>query len=164
MWLLQQKERFHEFPENPIFNGINEEEYNELAAPGCVRTSRYAKDQAVFSTGDQTTAFGILLSGELHIENIDLWGNRIILHNISAGEAFAETYALSRIPMMVDVTASRDSEILFLDLENCWMTETAAGRGTQNCSATCLSSPPPKTSPGPTGCSASPPGTSAPAS
>lgn len=105
------------FLKNPIFIGITEEEYNELAAPGCTRTSRYAKDQAVFSTGDQTTAFGILLSGELHIENIDLWGNRIILHNISAGEAFAETYALSRIPMMVDVTASRDSEILFLDLE-----------------------------------------------
>ena len=95
------------FLKNPIFNGITEEEYNELAAPGCTRTSRYAKDQAVFCTGDQTTAFGILLSGELHIENIDLWGNRIILHNISAGEAFAETYALSRIPMMVDVTASR---------------------------------------------------------
>ena len=105
------------FLKNPIFNGITEEEYNELAAPGCTRTSRYAKDQTVFCTGDQTTAFGILLSGELHIENIDLWGNRIILHNISAGEAFAETYALSRIPMMVDVTASRDSEILFLDLE-----------------------------------------------
>ena len=75
------------FLKNFIFRslfGITEEEYNELAAPGCTRTSRYAKDQAVFSTGDQTTAFGILLSGELHIENIDLWGNRIILHNISA--------------------------------------------------------------------------------
>ena len=60
------------FLKNPIFNGITEEEYNELAAPGCTRTSRYAKDQAVFCTGDQTTAFGILLSGELHIENIDL--------------------------------------------------------------------------------------------
>ena len=105
------------FLKNPIFNGITEEEYEEIKALGCTWKSQYAKDQTVFCTGDQTTAFGILLSGELHIENIDLWGNRIILHNISAGEAFAETYALSRIPMMVDVTASRDSEILFLDLE-----------------------------------------------
>lgn len=105
------------FLKNPIFNGITKQEYEEIKTLGCTRKSQYAKDQTVFCTGDQTAALGILLSGELHIENIDLWGNRIILHNISAGEAFAETYALSRIPMLVDVTASRDSEILFLDLE-----------------------------------------------
>lgn len=105
------------FLKNPIFNGITEQEYEEIKTLDCTRKSQYAKDQTVFCTGDQTAALGILLSGELHIENIDLWGNRIILHNISAGEAFAETYALSRIPMLVNVTASRDSEILFLDLE-----------------------------------------------
>lgn len=104
------------FLENPIFNGITEEEYRELDALGCTRHALYKRESAVFRTGDRTREFGILLSGALHIENIDLWGNRIILHNISQGEAFAETYALSGIPMMVDVTASGDSEILFLDL------------------------------------------------
>ena len=76
------------FLKNPIFNGITEQEYEEIKTLGCTRKSQYAKDQTVFCTGDQTAALGILLSGELHIENIDLWGNRIILHNISAGEAF----------------------------------------------------------------------------
>lgn len=104
------------FIENPVFNGITEEEYKELNALGCTRRASYKKENAVFRTGDLTREFGILLSGELHIENIDLWGTRIILHNISEGETFAETYALSGIPMMVDVTASRDSQILFLDL------------------------------------------------
>lgn len=101
---------------NPIFRGITEDENKELNNSGCTRRASYKKGNAVFRTGDQTAEFGILISGELHIENIDLWGNRIILHNISEGEAFAETYALSRIPLMADVTASRDSEILFLDL------------------------------------------------
>lgn len=102
---------------NPIFHGITEEEYRELDAAGCTRRAVYDKESTVFRAGDRTTELGILLSGELYIENTDLWGNRIILHHISVGEAFAETYALSRIPMMADVITSRDSLILFLDLE-----------------------------------------------
>ena len=145
------------FLKNPIFNGITEQEYEEIKILGCTRKSQYAKNQTVFCTGDQTAALGILLSGELHIENIDLWGNRIILHNISAGEAFAETYALSRIPMLVDVTASTTfpqgklsprptpsaasrcwwtspppgtARSFSWILKKCWTKKTAAGHGT----------------------------------
>lgn len=99
-----------------IFHNIEPSEYDELLARRCIRVAEYPKDSVIFHTGDETLEFGILLSGEIHIENIDLWGNRIILHNISAGQAFAETYAFCKVPMMVDVTAAQDSSVLFVDL------------------------------------------------
>lgn len=78
--------------------------------------AEYKKDTVVLHIGDRTKEFGILVSGEIYIENIDLWGNRLILHQISPGGAFAETYAFCDVPMMVDVTAVQDCTILFVHL------------------------------------------------
>ena len=66
--------------------------------------------------GDQIRELGVLLSGCIHIENHDLWGNKSILSQIDPGEIFAETYALCQEPMMVDVTAVESCEVLFLDV------------------------------------------------
>lgn len=100
----------------PIFRGIEEEEYRDLVSGGCVRRAEYQKGAVLFHTGDKTREFGILLDGEIHIENIDVWGTRLILHSIGAGQSFAETYAFCSEPLMVDVTAARDSNVLFVDL------------------------------------------------
>lgn len=99
-----------------LFHNIDDEEYCELAARGCIRTAEYEKDSVILHTGDRTSEFGILLSGEIHIESLDLWGNRIILHNISPGQAFAETFAFCKVPAMVDVTTARTCRVLFVDL------------------------------------------------
>lgn len=104
-------------PDRPqLFHNITDKEYRELTLKGCIRTAEYEKDSVILHTGDSTDEFGILLAGEIHIESIDLWGNRIILHNISAGQAFAETFAFCQVPMMVDVTAAQNSRVLFVDL------------------------------------------------
>ncbi len=58
------------------------------------------------------------MSGEVYIENIDFWGNRMILHHIKSQDVFAETYAFCKAPMMVDVISARDSEILFININN----------------------------------------------
>lgn len=102
--------------QNQFFSGITQEEYNEMLSCGCIHITEYKKGSVIFHTGDQTEEFGILLSGEIHIENIDLWGNRIILHNISEGQSFAETYAFCNVPIMVDVIAVRDSKVLFVHI------------------------------------------------
>lgn len=105
------------FPINhPVFNKITQEEYDELISCGGIRNVEYKKGTVLFHTGDLTEEFGILISGKIHIENIDLWGNRMILHNISEGQAFAETYAFCKVPIMVDVTAVEDSKVLFVDI------------------------------------------------
>lgn len=99
-----------------LFRGIPPEECGEMMAPGCVRTADFEKGAVLFRTGDVTGEFGVLLSGEVHVESGDLWGNRVILHSIPAGHAFAETYALCGVPMMADVIAVQYSRVLFIRL------------------------------------------------
>lgn len=104
--------------QHPFFDGITPEEYDEMQSCGEIRTVQYPKGSVLFHTGDKTREFGILLSGEIHIENIDLWGNRMILHNISRGQAFAETYAFCDVPIMVDVIAAQDCTVFFIPIHS----------------------------------------------
>lgn len=99
-----------------LFRGIPPKECGEMMALGCVRTADFEKGAVLFRTGDVTGEFGVLLSGEVHVESGDLWGNRVILHSIPAGHAFAETYALCGVPMMADVIAVQPSRVLFIRL------------------------------------------------
>lgn len=103
-------------PDHPIFAGIAQEEYEEMARRGCIRLADYPKEEVLLRTGDKTEEFGILLSGKIHIENIDLWGSRMILHSILPGGAFGETYAFCQAPMMVDVLAVEQSQVLWVRL------------------------------------------------
>ena len=103
-------------PHPMIFRDMEQEEYDGLRAGGYIRTADYPKGAAVFRTGDVTAELGVLQSGEIHIETTDLWGNRMILHNITPGQCFGETYAFCGAPMMVDVTAVQDTRVLFLSL------------------------------------------------
>ena len=61
---------------------------------------------------------GLVLSGSVNIENSDIWGNCSILDNVTPGNIFAEAYACSfGEPLMVDVVAAQDTEILLLHVE-----------------------------------------------
>lgn len=103
-------------PKNPIFRGITPEEYRQMEELGAIRQADYPRDALIFHTGDVTAECAILLRGSVHIENLDLWGNRMILHNIAPGQAFAESYAFSGTPMMVDVVSVEQSKVLFVHL------------------------------------------------
>lgn len=102
--------------QHPVFRDITQEEFDEILSCGGIHITEYKKGTVLFHAGDKIEEFGILLSGEIHIENIDLWGNRMILHNISKGQAFGETYAFCRVPVMVDVTAAQDCRVLFVHM------------------------------------------------
>lgn len=99
-----------------LFQDVTPDECSEMTALGCVRTADFEKGAVLFRAGDKTEEFGVLLSGEVHVESGDLWGNRVILHSIGAGNAFAETYALCGVPMMADVTTVQPSRVLFIRL------------------------------------------------
>lgn len=103
-------------PQIPIFQTITEEEYSEMQGCRLMRQAAYEKQDTVLHAGHMTQEFGIVLSGSVHIENIDLWGNRSILSSVGAGGVFAETYALSGEPLMVDVVAAAPARILFFNL------------------------------------------------
>ena len=99
-----------------LFKDLDENEYKELEELGCLKEKHFSSNSYVFKVGDLIHEIGIVLDGNLNIENIDYLGNKTILSNLSNGDVFGETYALSREKMMVDVLTLKDSTILFLDI------------------------------------------------
>lgn len=99
-----------------LFNGLDEKEYGELEKLACLNKKTYKNNSYVFKVGDLINKIGIVLDGQLIIENIDIMGNKTILSNLTIGDVFGETYALSKQKMMVDVYVVSDSTILFLDI------------------------------------------------
>ena len=91
---------------SPLFQGLSAEEWAALEQSGCLRTKSYPRHAVIFHAGEQVHALGVVLRGTVHIENLDLWGSKSILSSISAGQAFAETYALCGDVMMVDAVAA----------------------------------------------------------
>lgn len=100
-----------------LFNDLNEIEYKELEELNCLKEKHFSSNSYVFKVGDTIHEIGIVLNGNLNIENIDYLGNKTILSNLSYGDVFGETYALSKQKMMVDVLTLKDSTILFLDID-----------------------------------------------
>lgn len=101
---------------NPVFRGISSEEYQDMLSCQCTSLAEYEKGSVILRRGSIPHQFGILLSGKVYIETTDLWGNRMILHHLSQGHSFAETYAFCKVPMMVDVTAVSQCQVLLIDL------------------------------------------------
>ena len=104
----------------PLFQGLSAEpSWATLAAvrAACAPGS-YAKHEVIFHAGElRADALGVVLRGTVHIENLDLWGSKSILSSVSAGQAFAETYALVRRRlMMVDAVAAEECEVLFVNI------------------------------------------------
>lgn len=101
---------------SPVFKGITEAEYVQMNRLSCLREKSYRKGEWVFHPGDTTSELGIVLSGSVIVQSTDVWGNTGVLTKAGPGGVFAETYALCRMPLMVEVVVHEDSRILFLDL------------------------------------------------
>lgn len=101
---------------SPIFKDITESEISEMTASGLLRAKKFRKNSFIYHVTDVVHEIGIVASGMVTIEYIDLWGNKAIMNNITPGHVFAETYALTGEPLMVDAIASETSVILFLDM------------------------------------------------
>ena len=98
-----------------LFQGLTEADIDQMERSRCLRRKAFARRQTIFRTGDTVHEIGIVLRGAVHIESIDLWGSKSILSEVGEGQAFAETYAFCGEPLMVDVLAAADCEVLFLD-------------------------------------------------
>lgn len=112
-----------------LFRGLSEEEAEK--ALSCLGTQRrcYAKGEAVLRAGDHVGSVALVLSGSVCIENNDAWGNKSVLDRLGPGQVFAETYAcVPGEPMMVDVIAMEEAEILFLNVPELFRL-SAAGKG-----------------------------------
>ena len=113
--------------QTPLFRGSTPEEVaSMLACLGAVQRA-YQKGAVIYCAGDTVQSMGLILSGSVHIESGDVWGNRSILDQAGPGQVFAETYAcLPDEPLMVSVTAAADTQVLFLQTSRVLQTCTSA--------------------------------------
>lgn len=98
-----------------IFNEMSEEEIVAALDALNYEQKAYRKGETILHTGYVTRKMGVVLSGSVTIESIDILGNRTILSHVDSGGFFAETYAfLANEPMAVDVCANENCRIGFL--------------------------------------------------
>lgn len=104
---------------NPLFKGIEEKEIEKLLNCLNAYKKKYKNKETIVRSGEKIQSIGIILSGEAHITKNDYWGNTTIVTHLYEGEVFGEAYAcVNQNEMGVNVVASQDCEILFLNISH----------------------------------------------
>lgn len=99
-----------------LFFGMSEREITLTIDFLKAKTRKYKKGETVHHIGDNISSAGIILYGGVYIEQDDIWGNKNIISYVGESEMFGEAYAcIHSEELMVNVTASDKSEILFLN-------------------------------------------------
>ena len=62
-----------QIPSLPLFANINENEWNYLREHNMLKLSSYAKNNIIFHMDELIDEIGIVISGIVTIESIDLW-------------------------------------------------------------------------------------------
>ncbi len=99
-----------------LFKGVEEADYRPLLSCLKAKIVTFEKNQTVFSSGETTSDFGIVLSGQVQVYQDDYYGNRSILAVIGPSGLFGESFACAEIKALpVSVMATTESELLFID-------------------------------------------------
>ncbi len=102
---------------NILFKNVDKKQI--LVMLGCLEAEKkeYKKGQYIFYEGDEIDKIMILVKGSLLIQKDDYWGNRTIINIIKPGDLFLEAYlAEERIPVLNDIIASVDSEVIYFNV------------------------------------------------
>lgn len=111
-----------------LFRGTTPQEVDGMLSCLGAEQRSFSKNEMIYRTGDLVASLGMVLSGNVLIENDDLWGNTTVLDSVGPGHIFAETYACATgEPLMVNVVAAGAVNVLFLNVN----------RVLQVCSHTC---------------------------
>lgn len=102
-----------------LFNGVCEEDIPHLLKCLSSSTKKYQKGEFIYKVGDKTSFLAMLLTGEIHIQTEDYWGNQTIISEITPGNIFAESYALALdTPISINAVAVSDCDVLFMNSMN----------------------------------------------
>lgn len=110
-----------------LFHGIQPDEAKEMLLCLGAERRKFSKGECVFHAGDTVNELGLVLTGSILIQNDDFWGNTTVLDHVIPGQIFAETYACTGEPLMVDAVAAESAEVLLLNV----------GRVLQTCPQAC---------------------------
>ena len=113
-----------------LFIGCTEKEIEHMLICLEHKVRKYNKDQYIYHVGQVVTDVCLVLSGSVQIENVDVVGNKSILGIVESGDIFAESYAcIPNQPMLVDVKACEESEILFINVPALFSESNSCGHG-----------------------------------
>ncbi|MBR5841268.1 MAG: cyclic nucleotide-binding domain-containing protein, partial [Bacteroidaceae bacterium] len=100
-----------------LFAGVADNEIDAMLSCLDARLHTYKKGEYVLREGEHLNHITVLVSGELHIQRDDYWGNRAIVNRIAVGEMFGEAYiAPESGALLNDVVAVEDSAVIFFDV------------------------------------------------
>lgn len=98
-----------------LFAGATPDEIASML--GCLGAyeKSYRAGERIHHMGEHIDAAGIVLSGQVRIESVDVWGNVSVIGTCPTGGMFGEVYAaVPDEPLMVDVIAVEDTRVLFV--------------------------------------------------
>jgi len=102
----------------PLFSGIDETDLETML--GCLgaKVETFDKRYTILPEGSAGKYVGIVLSGSVSIEQLDIYGNRSILSMVTPSRIFAEAFACAGVAAIpVSVVANEESEIMFINIE-----------------------------------------------
>lgn len=112
----------------PLFWGITDDELSAVLPCLGARIFSFDKGEAVMAEGEAARYIGVVLSGAVHIIQVDYFGNRSIIEGIGPSGLFGESFAcadVSAIP--VSAVAAEPTQIMLIDCQKI----------TRSCSGAC---------------------------
>lgn len=100
----------------PLFYQIEDESLIKMLSCLGAKVESFDKKYTIFAEGTAAKYIGIVLSGSAQIIQIDYYGNRNILSEISPSEIFAEAFACAEVRSLpVTVIANDPCEVMLID-------------------------------------------------
>ena len=110
-----------------LFAGVSETDISAMLPCLEAKAGQYPKGAYVCRQGEHWHQIMVLLSGGLHIQKDDYWGNRSIVNPIGVGEMFGEAYISPQSGVLLnDVVAVEDSMVMFFNVAKIMTTCSSA--------------------------------------
>jgi len=100
----------------PLFCDIADEDLLRMLTCIGAKVSAFDKKFTIFAEGAPAVHIGIMLSGTAQVVQVDYYGNRSILSNLTPSEVFAEAFACAEVKTLpVSVIAGEPCEVMLID-------------------------------------------------
>lgn len=109
-------EKLEDLKKIPIFSTLNDEELKEIQS--YLSKENFKKKQEIFSEGDPSDWFYILISGKVKITKMSVDGREIIIELISPPDFFGGFAVLKGFPYPANAVAMEDSNVIKISRHN----------------------------------------------
>ncbi|MDI6728092.1 MAG: Crp/Fnr family transcriptional regulator [Thermodesulfovibrionales bacterium] len=109
-------EKLEDLKRIPIFSALNDEELKEIQS--YLSKENFKKKQEIFSEGDPSDWFYILINGKVKITKMSVDGREIIIELISPPDFFGGFAVLKGFPYPANAVAMEDSNVIKISRHN----------------------------------------------